>query len=319
LDWRPSASIEVLRLRAHLLARARDFFAERGVLEVETPLIAAGAALDPHIESLSTRYAVGGGPRRRLYLQSSPEFAMKRLLAAHAVSIYQICKAFRDSERGSLHHPEFTLIEWYRPGWDHHTLMDEVADLLGRLLGARPVRRTTYREAFLEVVGMDPLRASDELLGQAARRAGLSSASALARRDDCLDFLFAGQVQPALAREGVVFVHDFPACQAALARMRADSPPVAERFEAFVDGVEVANGYHELADPGEQKRRFEADRRERLRLGRARPPADGRLLAALSAGLPDCAGVAVGFDRLVMVASGCRRIDEVLAFPVERA
>jgi lysyl-tRNA synthetase class 2 len=318
-DWRPTATLEAMRLRARLLAATRGFFAERGVLEVETPVLGAAAATDLHIESLAT--SLGGAPGeggQRLYLQSSPEFAMKRLLAAHGVAVYQVGKAFRDGERGSLHNPEFTLLEWYRPGWDHVALMGEVEELFDRLLGTGEASRLTYRDAFLHAVGVDPLLGSDAEVSEAARAQGLAPAASAAR-ETCLDFLFATRVQARLGPARLVFVHDFPASHAALARVRAGEPPVAERFEAFADGVEVANGYHELADPGEQRRRFEADLAGRRVRGLSQPPVDARLLAALEHGLPGCAGVAVGFDRVVMAAAGAHRIDEVLAFPLERA
>jgi lysyl-tRNA synthetase class 2 len=319
-DWRPTASLDALRLRARLLEATRRFFAEREVLEVETPLLGAAAATDPNIESLVAARADAAHPTRQcLYLQSSPEFALKRLLAAHGVALYQLGKAFRGGERGSLHNPEFTLLEWYRPGWDHRALMGEVEDLLERLLGTGRGVRVTYREAFLRAVGVDPLQAPDAEVAHAALALGLAPSDVPHGREACLDFLFATRVQPGLGPTRLVFVYDFPASHAALARVRGVDPPVAERFEGFVDGIEVANGYHELADPVEQRRRFQVDLARRQVRGLPQPPLDERLLAALEQGLPDCAGVAVGFDRLVMAAARARRIDEVLAFPSERA
>jgi lysyl-tRNA synthetase class 2 len=318
-DWRPTASLDVLRLRARLLEATRRFFAERGLLEVETPLLGAAAATDPNIECLTSAW--GGAPGRKaqcLYLQSSPEFAMKRLLAAYGVAVYQLGKAFRAGERGALHNPEFTLLEWYHPGWDHWALMGEVQDLLDRLLGTGEAVRVTYREAFLRAVGVDPLLASEAELKDAALACGLAPGAGDGR-EACLDFLFATRVQAGLGPARLVFVYDFPASHAALARVRGEVPPVAERFEGFVAGVEIANGYHELTDPAEQRRRFEADLARRRARGLSQPLGDERLLAALEHGLPDCAGVAVGFDRVVMAAYGAGRIDEVLAFPLERA
>ena len=301
-----------------MLEAIRAFFRERGVLEVETPILAAAGATDPHIASLTTVCgAHSGHPGRRLYLQTSPELAMKRLVAAHGLPVYQLGKAFRDGETGALHNPEFTLLEWYRPGWDHLALMDEVETLLNGLLGTGTARRVTYREVFRDALGLDPFDSPRELLAEAAAGSGLSGETAAGiDRDGCLDFLFSTAVQPALAGTRLAFVHEFPASQAALARIRPDNPAVAERFEAFVDGVEVANGYRELSDAREQRRRFEADLARRRGLGLPEPPVDERLLAALEAGLPPCAGVAVGVDRLVMVAAGAQRIDEVLAFPL---
>jgi lysyl-tRNA synthetase class 2 len=315
-DWRPTASIEALRLRAGLLQGMRRFFAGRGVLEVETPALCAIAATDPGVASL--RSTVDGV--LTVYLQSSPEPAMKRLVAAYGVPIYQLCKAFRDGERGSLHNPEFTILEWYRPGWDHLTLMAEVEDLLDTLLGTGPGRRVSYREAFLRGAGCDPFVDSLRSLRRRTVELGLDPASAGSLdRDGCLDYLFSAVVQPALSGPRLVFVHDFPPSQAALARIRQGDPPVAERFEAFLDGIELANGYHELADPVEQRRRFLGDLARRRARGLHEPPVDERLLAALAAGLPACAGVALGVDRLVMAATGATRIDGVLTFPLERA
>lgn len=318
-DWPPSASLEALRLRARLLAAIRGFFAERQVLEVETPALASSGASDVHIASLDTRCRTGAGPQR-YYLQTSPEFAMKRLLAAGSGSIFQICRAFRDGESGRLHNPEFTLLEWYRPGFDHHALIDELDQLMDRLLGPAPTtRRLTYGDAFRLHGGIDPFASSTEALLSAARRAGLHVAGdGLPDRDMLLDFLFSHTVQPRLGN-GRAYVYDYPASQAALARVRAAQPPVAERFELFLNNVEIANGYHELTDATEQRRRFAADGRAREALGLEAMPMDHRLLAALAHGLPDCAGVAVGLDRLFMVAAGESSIDAVMAFPSTRA
>lgn len=316
-----------MRLRARLLAAVRAFFAERGVLEVETPVLGAATVTDPHLHSLAT--ASG------LYLQTSPEYAMKRLLAAGSGPIYQLARAFRDGETGRRHNPEFTLLEWYRPGFDHHRLMDEVEELLAAVLGERlpggPSGKTeclTYSEAFRRHAGVDPFTDGTERLAEAARTAGGGHAPDLGDdRDAWLDLLMATAVGPELGRERPTFVHDFPASQAALARVRgpvpragsAGGPAVAERFELFVEGVELANGFHELTDPAEQRRRFERDLAVRRKRGLPEPPVDERLLAALEAGLPDSAGVALGFDRLVMLAAGAESIRHVLAFPADRA
>jgi len=314
-DWPPRASLGVLRERARLLALIREFFAERGVLEVETPAMAGAGASDIHIASFATHSHSG----RKFYLQTSPEFAMKRLLAAGSGPIYQVCRAFRDGESGRLHNPEFTLLEWYRPGFDEHALMDELDGLLTLVLGsAPPSRRMTYRQAFVELGAVDPFEVSTRTLLEHAAARGLKLAEdSPGERDLLLDFLFSHVVQPAL--EGRVFVYDYPATQAALARVRASQPPVAERFELFLDGVEIANGYHELADADEQRRRFSADGRARERRGLEQMPVDERLIAALAHGLPDCAGVAVGLDRLFMVAAGQSSIEAVMAFPISRA
>ncbi len=245
---------------------------------------------------------------------------MKRLLAAGSGPIYQICKAFRDGEAGRWHNPEFSLLEWYRPGYDHRRLMDEVDELVRGLLDRPPAVRITYAEAFTQGVGVDPFAASDATLASRAVALGLSADIIKGLdRNGRLDFLFSHGVQPALAGLGSVFVYDYPASQAALARIRPDNPLVAERFELLVDGVELANGYHELTDPGEQRRRFEDELVTRRLRGLMVPPLDEHLLAALAHGLPDCAGVAVGVDRLVMLAAGVTDIREVLAFPIDAA
>lgn len=318
-DWQPTASVETLRLRARLLSHIREFFAARGVLEVETPAMAAAGASDVHIASLATTCHAGTGSER-LYLQTSPEFAMKRLLAAGSGPIYQVCRVFRDGESGRLHNPEFTLLEWYRPDFDHHALMDELDALLERLLPEPgSTRRLTYREAFLQHTHVDPFDADTRTLAALAVKTGLNvTPNDPLERDTLLEFLFSHAVQAALGA-GSVHVYDYPASQAALARLRPGAPPVAERFESFVDGIEIANGYHELADADEQRRRFAADAVARRQHGLPVMPMDERLLAALAHGLPDCAGVAVGLDRLFMLAAGESRIDAVMAFPTIRA
>lgn len=318
-NWRPSAPFAHLRRRAHLLAATRRFFADRGVLEVETPLLGAAAATDLHLASLSTRVSAGAAPRT-LWLQTSPELHMKRLLAAGSGAIWQLGKACRDGEAGSRHNPEFTLLEWYRPGWDHHRLIGEVEALLAALLGTGSGERLTYREAFRRHAGVDPFTASLAELQQRCAALGVDTGALPADRETWLQLLLATVVEPRLGQGGApTFLLDFPAEQAALARVRPGEPPVAERFEAFVAGVELANGYHELADATEQQRRFDADLAARAAHGLPAVPADERLLAALAHGLPDCAGVALGFDRLVMLAVGASRIDEVIAFPLARA
>jgi lysyl-tRNA synthetase class 2 len=307
-----------------VLATIRAFFAERGVLEVETPLLAAGTIPEPAIESLHTH--LGGDPSgqpRKLYLQTSPEFAMKRLLAAGSGPIYQLCKSFRDGESGRRHNPEFTLLEWYRPGFDHHALMAEVDELVRRALSTPPAETITYGALFERHLGLDPFAAPIERLCQAGTNGGLGALPDL-DRDGLLNLLMAAVIEPRLAHQRPLFVHDFPASQAALAKVRPGPPPVAERFELFVHTaatgtVELANGFHELADPAEQRRRFESDRSRRRAAGQGDVEPDARFLAALDHGLPACAGVALGVDRLVMLASGASRIEEVLAFPIDRA
>jgi lysyl-tRNA synthetase class 2 len=316
-DWAPTASLATLRLRAEILGRIRAFFVARGVLEVETPVLGAATASDPHLASLATRCALAGVPGGALlYLQTSPEAAMKRLLAAGSGPIYQLARAFRDGEAGRWHNPEFTLLEWYRPGFDHHALMDEVDDLLGSVLGWARSVRLSYAAVFAEHAGV-PATADDAVIEGRARALGLC-ASGLTR-SIALDFLFSHAVQPRLQRDRPVFVYDFPPIQAALARIRPGPPAWAERFELFMGGVELANGYHELTDPGEQRERLERDLAARRRMGLHLPPIDERLLGALASGLPPCAGVALGIDRLVMAAAGAECLAEVIGFPVHIA
>jgi|CXWL01.1.fsa_nt_gi lysyl-tRNA synthetase class 2 len=319
-SWRPTASWSALRVRAELLARIREFFAQRGVLEVETPILAAAPVTDPRLASFSTSFQGPGAPRgRRLYLQTSPEFAMKRLLAAGSGPIYQLGKAFRDGEAGRRHNPEFTILEWYRPGFDHHQLMDEMDALLASTLGAAPAERLTYRDALLLHAGVNPLGAPVDDLREAASRTLGSIPELGDDRDAWLDLLVSLVVEPHLGRGRPTFVYDYPASQAALARLRPDDRRVAERFEVYVDGLELANGFHELGDATEQRRRFELDLARRRAEGLPEVPLDENLLAALAHGLPPCAGVALGFDRLVMVALGVASLAEVIAFPWDRA
>lgn len=317
-DWRPTASPAALQARARLLAGVRAFFAERGVLEVETPLIGAHAVTDPHIECVPVADP-RGGRSAGMFLQSSPEYAMKRLLADGSGAIYQIARAFRRGERGRLHNPEFSLLEWYRPEFDHHALMAEVAELVHQVLGPRPVEYRTYRDVFESGAGLDPFACDLPTLRRRTRECVTGAPELGDDRDAWLDLLMGEVVAPQLGRRCLTFVHDYPASQAALARLLPDDPERAARFELFIDGWEIANGFHELADAPAQRRRFEADQARRRAAGQAVPDMDERLLHALAAGLPDCAGVALGLDRLLMLSLGASRIDEVLAFPVERS
>ena len=343
---------------------------------METPLLASAPVTDLHLQAMSTQYrGPGADGGRELWLQTSPEFAMKRLLAAGSGPIYQICKAFRDGEAGSRHNPEFTMLEWYRPGWDHHRLMDEVAELIdavltrggnqgqpqrqgqpsgtaarrrfggespaspdGRVPGSNFVRREqscvpgipshragrieklTYAEAFQHHIEIEPHSAcTAELAARAMKLLDGPPPDLGDDRDGWLDLLMSHIIEPELGRNGPSFIYDYPASQAALARIRPGDPPVAERFEAWIEGVELANGYHELTDTVEQRARFEADLAARRDRGLPEVPVDARLLDAMAHGLPDCAGVAIGVDRLVMLAAGADRIEEVIAFPVDRA
>lgn len=320
-----AAGMDSLRLRARVLARIRDYFAQAGVLEVDTPSLSPAAATDPALHSFTTRYH-GPGPLHgsRLYLQTSPEFPMKRLLAAGSGSIYQLCKVFRDGEAGRRHNPEFTLLEWYRVGFDHFDLMDDVEYLLRHVLAGvlelGAVDHWTYRELFTECAGIDPFTASVGELRNCLQAHGIAPPAGLSpdESDAWLDLLMTHVIEPRLGA-GLVFIRDYPASQAALARLRPGSPPVAARFEVYLSGVELANGYHELTDAAEQQRRFEQDNARRAARGQEPVVIDTRLLAALASGLPDCAGVALGIDRLLLVAAGARTLDEVLAYPLDEA
>jgi elongation factor P--(R)-beta-lysine ligase len=323
-DWRPTASAEALVRRAALLARARAFFASRNVLEVDTPALVNAAVTDVHIHSARVELEQHAPA---YFLHTSPEYAMKRLLAARVGDIYQICHVVRAGERSRLHNPEFTLLEWYRVGFSLESLMSEVEalvrELLGTAVGARAGERLSYRDAFRRALQLDPLTASLADLARLTRTLGYrpqgcASASA-ADRDEQLELAMGALVGPKLGRGTLTFVHRYPASQAALAQLDPEDSRVALRFELYCEGVELANGFQELASAAEQRARFQHDLAERSRRGLPRIELDERLLAALEAGLPACAGVALGFDRLLMLALGARHIDEVLTFPTSRA
>jgi lysyl-tRNA synthetase class 2 len=319
-DWQPSADAEALRLRARLLARVRHFFRERSVLEVDTPVAVSRSVTDVQIAALQV---ASNSPR---YLQTSPEYSMKRLLAAGSGDIYQIAKVFRAEERSALHNPEFTMVEWYRLGMSLPQIMEETAALASTLLrdswkpATVPMQTISYYQAFEQELGIDPFAIGDDALRARCAQLGLAGvASSSAPRDDLLDFLVATQIGPRLGNSALTLLHHYPASQAALAQLDSEDPRTALRFELYAQGVELANGYVELAEAAEQARRFAADRRQRELRGLPDIVPDERLLAALAHGLPRCAGVAVGFDRVLMLAAGATRIDAVLAFPWERA
>ncbi len=307
-----------LQQRARLLAEVRRFFVARNVVEVTTPVLSQAGNTDPNIDSFVTRYCGpqrGGLPLR--YLRTSPEFFHKRLLAAGSGDLYEIARVFRDGECGPRHNPEFTLLEWYRVGFDHHRLMDEVealvraaAALFGRQIGS--VERLSYRDCYLRHAGVDPLSASDAELAVALTDHGVELPGL--GRDDLLDLIRSHCIEPRLRADDLLFLYDFPASQAALARISPADSRVAERFELYLGRFEVANGYHELDDAGEQRRRFEHDLAVRKTRDSELPQIDERLLAALPQ-MPDCAGVALGIERLHLWLVGAQTIDEVIAFP----
>jgi lysyl-tRNA synthetase class 2 len=336
-NWRPTATREALEQRALALARVREFFAKRSVLEVDTPVVVNAPVTDVHIHSAEVRFPDAPG---RYYLQTSPEFAMKRLLASGSGDIYQICHVARGLERGRHHNAEFTLIEWYRLGYSLEQLMDEVEALARDVLGAiaKPMHseRLSYADAFKTWLGIDPLTADIEELRTASREAGLSMRAApasevsadpsrtaespvIAERDQLLEFLMSSRIGPLLGKNALTFIHRYPASQAALARLDSSDPRVALRFELYCEGIELSNGFHELASAAEQRARFEHDLAERRRRGLPADKMDELLLSALEAGLPECSGVALGFDRLLMLAIGAGHIDQVMPFPIERA
>lgn len=325
-SWMPSCSPEALRARARLLAAVRRFFEARNVLEVETPLLCGASVTDPNLHAFTTRFRrPGEDGGRELYLQTSPEFAMKRLLAAGSGSIYQICKAFRNEESGRHHNPEFTLLEWYRVGFSLFDLMDEIAALFAEVcrdvLPLDESEHFAYAQIFERQVGLDPLTAGPADFAARARALGLPEAESLCGEDRAvwLDLLFSYFVQPRLGRGKVTFVYDYPAFLPSLARKCPDDPRVVERVEVFLSGLELGNGFHELADAAEQEARFDADLACRRAQGLPLLPKDERLLSALGAGLPDCSGVAIGLDRLLMLLVGVDSLHGVLGFPVERA
>lgn len=322
-QWRPSASLHNLKIRASILAEIRAFFLERDVLEVETPILSRAALSDPHIESFSCHYVGPHAPHGRdYYLHTSPEFPMKRLLASGSGPIYQLCKVFRQGESGRRHNPEFTMLEWYRPGWDHTLLMQEVAGLVQFLLRPylelKPSEVLSYQEAFLRYAGVDPFFSSIADLKLCAE--GLNISASLdeneTARDDWLNLILSHAIEPKLGQGQLTFLCDYPPSQAALAKVKPGTPAVAERFELYLQGVELANGFHELVDAKEQRQRFNADIAMRKEMGLPQHPLDEGFLAALSSGLPSSAGVALGVDRLVMLACGADVIDDVLSFTI---
>lgn len=319
--WQPSSSNQHLRKRAAIIRQIREFFYQRNVLEVDTPLLSQASVTDVHLSSFSTEF-VGPGFAKglTLYLQTSPEFAMKRLLAADLGAIYQLGKAFRNEEAGRHHNPEFTMLEWYRPGFDHFDLMQEISELLTVVLGTTKVQQLTYQQAFEQVLSVDPLSATLEQLQQICQQQGFAEIAAHETdRDTLLQLLFSMCVETQIGQTEPCFVYHFPASQAALAQLCPKNNQVAERFELYYKNMELANGFHELTDAGEQLKRFNEDNIKRRAGGRHEVPIDRNLIAALESGIEPCAGVAIGVDRLIMLALECTHIKEVLSFDVTRA
>ena len=325
-DWKPSASMMALRERAGLLKAVRHYFDSNGVMEVETPMLSSAATVDVYINSFSTEYKpIGGDSLKTLYLHTSPEFPMKRLLAAGSGDIYSLGRVFRNGEAGGRHNPEFTMLEWYRVGMDQQRLMDDVSALLSSICNFSEVRRCSYGEIFQEKLNVNPYTIPDEELDQLVQQRidpGLTGLD----RNDCLDLLFSKFIEPELGAqkdsklEGV-FIYDYPASMSALARLstNAKGEKVSSRFELFINGTELANGYHELLDGEEQQKRFESEQDKRSERGFDRYPYDQRMVNSLKHGMPDCAGVALGIDRLLMLVLGADTIAEVIAFDFSRA
>lgn len=321
MTWQPTAPVEHLRKRAQLLTIIRNFFAERDVLEVDTPAMSQATVTDPHLYSFETTF-VGPGASQGLplYLMTSPEFHMKRLLCAGYGSIYQIGKSFRNEESSRYHNPEFTMLEWYRVDFDEHDLMAEMAQLLMATLNCEVPDKRSYQHVFVEVLDIDPLEATVAELQQLCVQHGLGDVALTETTTAPLQqMLFSMVIEPQIGQQRPVMVYDFPANQAALARINAEDPRVAGRFEVYFKGIELANGFYELADADEQLARFEQDNKHRLELGLPTRPIDNHLIEALRHGLPDCAGVALGIDRLLMLAIGADHIEQVTAFPVQRS
>ncbi|MGJ8581466.1 MAG: elongation factor P--(R)-beta-lysine ligase [Psychromonas sp.] len=326
MNWLPNASIAQIKARAAMLNAIRDFFSGLQVLEVETPSLSQSAVTDVHLHCFKTQFVgrnISDKPmvngRVPLYLQTSPEFHMKRLLAAGSGSIYQVSKVYRNEESGRYHNPEFSLLEWYRVGFDHHQLMDEMAQLLIVILNCAQPTRCTYQEAFITHLQVDPLVASIADLKLAA--AHLELGDVLDNEDDkdtILQLLFCVAIEPKIGQDSPCFVYDFPASQAALARINTQDPRVADRFEVYFKSVELANGFYELNSSAEQLKRFEADNLLRAKMGLAEMPIDEKFVACLDH-LPDCAGVALGLDRLLMLATEQDHINDVLSFSIDNS
>ncbi|EKT60293.1 elongation factor P--(R)-beta-lysine ligase [Providencia burhodogranariea] len=317
-DWQPSAPIANLLQRAKIIAEIRRFFTERCVLEVETPAMSQATITDIHLVPFNTRF-VGPGAAQGidLYLMTSPEYHMKRLLAAGSGPIYQLCRSFRNEESGRHHNPEFTMLEWYRPHYDMYRLINEVDDLLQQVLDCESAELLSYQQAFLRHLDIDPLSAEKCELREVAARLDLSNvADQEEDKDILLQLLFTMGVEPHIGQEKPTVVYHFPATQASLAEISTEDHRVAERFEVYFKGMELANGFRELTDASEQRQRFEQDNRRRAAMGLSVHPIDEYLLAALAHGLPECSGVALGVDRLIMLALNADKISEVIAFPV---
>lgn len=320
-SWQPSASLVALRKRAQFIRQIREFFHQRAILEVETPILTQSTVTDVYLDSFHTRYSAFPGivQGKRLALITSPEYHMKRLIAAGMGPIFQLTKCFRNEPVGRYHHPEFTLLEWYRPGFDMNALIAEVDCLFQLILSCPAAERLSYQDAFLRYLQCDPLTADEKLLHQKIDILALGFDKSNASRDDALQFLFTFAIEPCIGQQRPTVIYNFPASQAALAALTATDKRVADRFEFYYKGVELANGFKELTSDTEQRRRFEKDNELRQYNGLPRYPLDEYFLSALAAGMPETAGVAVGVDRLIMLAMNATKLNEVISFHVEQA
>ncbi|MCD8543182.1 MAG: elongation factor P--(R)-beta-lysine ligase [Gammaproteobacteria bacterium] len=312
--WRPSASIDALKARSRIITQLRSFFNQRKILEVDTPLMCAAGTTDVYLDSMVITSSKNSDDDIR-YLQTSPEFCMKRLLTAGIGDCYQICKAFRRDEIGKYHNPEFTLLEWYRINCDHHQLMDEMDALLQYILKSQPAKRISYRDLFLEYLGIDPHKLSIKQLIKVDPDVCKALNPLTDTKDDYLMLLLSQHIEPTLGLDRPCFIYDYPASQAALSKIR--DKKYAERFEVYIHGVELANGFHELQQANEQLRRFQEDNKKRKILNKPTVQIDYALINALEHGLPNCAGVALGVDRLIMIALEKEKLSDVLSFSAD--
>ena len=325
MSWQSSLTWESAKARSEIITNIRLFFEKRQVIEVETPILSSGTITDIHLEAFTSRYNFLSDNNAEcsstLYLNTSPEFAMKRLLASGYGCIYQICKSFRHEEYGRHHNPEFTMLEWYRLGYDHVDLMNEVAEFLIDILNCPPCTQVSYQQIFIEHTGIDPLNVSNsELIALLKSKNKLSLW--LQDEDDTdllLPYVFSEIIEPLIGIDAPCFIYNYPSSQASLAKISTQDPRVADRFECYYQGIELVNGFHELTDAKQQKIRFDEDNKKRRSKGLENRPIDTRFINALSHGIPDCAGVAVGIDRLVMLALKKKHINKVISFSIENA
>jgi lysyl-tRNA synthetase class 2 len=324
MSWQPTLTWEYAQKRAQILKKVRQFFDERNVIEVETPALSQGTVTDVHLDAITCRYNFltdsSSEQSTNLYLQTSPEFHMKRLLASGYGCIFQIAKAFRHEEAGRFHNPEFTLLEWYRLGFDHFTLMNEVAELLTTVLECNVPVQVTYQDLFIELVGLDPLTATRvQLISVIESNGKLSDWLTVEQDNDILlQFIFSELIEPNIGNDSPCFVYNFPSSQASLAKISPEDARVAERFECYFRGVELVNGFNELTEPDTQLVRFQKDNLQRKSLSLQEQPIEQNFISALSKGLPQCSGVALGIDRLIMLALKTNHIEKVISFPVAR-